>query len=229
MQLATERRAAPVGPVLAIAGGALLAVGSFLEWATVSVAVTGVDAETASTSGIDSSDGWVTLVAGAVAMLVGIVALRRPRRALAVLAIVAGLAGGALGVYDVVNAEDSVLDALAEETAAQAGLPADQVRAALDAARDAGELSLDISIGIGLIGVIAGGALAVVGGLLQMAGGGRVSSEATMGSTGERSVPAAAGAPPAPPAPSAPQVPAAASDPPPPAAPPPSSTSPPSP
>ena len=154
---------APLGGILAIVGGALLAIGSFLAWAAVSGGGTSVTAK-----GIDGSDGYITLAAGLVALVVGIVMMRGTRRALAILAILAGVVGGGIGLYDAVTAKDSVLDAAAEELAPSFGASTEQVRAALDQAIDAGQLS--VSISIGLYVVIAGGIVAVVGGIAGLRG-----------------------------------------------------------
>jgi hypothetical protein len=162
--VSSAQRGAPVGAVIAIVGGALLAVGSFLSWAEVSGGGVSVTAK-----GIDGSDGYLTLAAGAVVILVGLAGLRMGRRLLGVIAILAGLLGGGFGLYDALTAEDSVLDAAAEEIAPQFGVSADEVRAILDEAIDAGQL--DISISIGLIIVIAGGAIAVIGGVLMLGRG----------------------------------------------------------
>jgi hypothetical protein len=205
----SESRATPIGPVLAIVGGALLVVGSFLDWAKVE----GGGGISSSASGMDGSDGWITLASGAVAIVVGLVAFRAGRRALAVLAVVAGLVGGGLGLYDALTAEDSVLDAAAEEIAPQFGASVEEVRTLLDQAIDAGEISISLSIGLYL--VIAGGAIAIVGGLLQMAGGSRAPA-----------MPAAATAPASMPAPSQP---APSVAPPPAATPPPAPPAPPAP
>jgi hypothetical protein len=158
-------RSTPIGPVLAIAGGGLLAIGSFLSWATVSGAGTEVSAK-----GVDGSDGYVTLAAGLVALVCGLIAMKGAKRALAVLTIIAGLAGAGLGLYDALTAKDSVLDAAAEEVAAQVGATTEEVRALLDAAIDAGELGISISFGLYI--VIGGGVLAIVGGVMQMSGKG---------------------------------------------------------
>ena len=154
---------APVGAILAIVGGALLAVGSFLAWAEVSGGGTSVTAK-----GVDGSDGYITLAAGAVALLVGIAMTRQARRMLAVLVILAGIVGGGIGLYDALTAKDSVLDAAAEELAPTFGASAEQVRLALDQAIDAGQLS--VSISIGLYVVIAGGVVALIGGIVGLRG-----------------------------------------------------------
>jgi hypothetical protein len=154
---------APVGAILAIVGGALLAIGSFLAWAEVSGGGTSVTAK-----GVDGSDGYITLAAGAVALLVGIAMTRQAKRMLAVLVILAGIVGGGIGLYDAMTAKDSVLDAAAEELAPTFGASAEEVRAALDQAIDAGQLS--VSISIGLYVVIAGGVVALIGGILGLRG-----------------------------------------------------------
>ena len=154
---------APLGGTLAIVGGALLAIGSLLAWAEVSGGGTSVTAK-----GVDGSDGFITLAAGLVALVVGIVMMRGTRRALAVLAILTGVVGGGIGLYDALTAKDSVLDAAAEELAPSFGASTEQVRAALDQAIDAGQLS--VSVSIGLYVVIAGGIVTIVGGIAGMRG-----------------------------------------------------------
>lgn len=165
MQESTTGRSAPLAAILAIAGGALLAIGSFLAWAEVSGSGTSVTA-----SGTDGSDGWITLVAGLIVLAVGATLLRGGgKRGLAVLAIVAALIGGGVGVYDALTAKDRVLDDAAEELAGDFGGTAEEVRALLDQAIDAGQIGISLSIGLYL--VIAGGALGVVGGVMGMRGG----------------------------------------------------------
>lgn len=157
-------RSAPIAAILAIAGGALMAIGSFLAWAEVSGGGTSVTAK-----GTDGSDGWITFVAGLIVLAVGAMLMRgAAKRALAILAIVAALVGGAVGLYDALTAKDRVLDDAAEELAGQFGGTAAEVRALLDQAIDAGQLGISLSIGLYL--VIAGGALGIVGGVMGMRG-----------------------------------------------------------
>ena len=159
--------------ILGVVGGALMALGSFLAWAEVSGGGTTVTAK-----GVDGSDGYITLGAGLVA-------------------IVAGIVGGGIGLYDAMTAKDSVLDAAAEELAPTFGASTEQVRTALDQAIDAGQLSVKISIG--LYAVIAGGVVALVGGILGLRGSGDPAG------AGQDAAPAppmtAMGVPDAPPAP----------------------------
>jgi hypothetical protein len=151
----------PVAGILGVVGGALLALGSFLSWAEVTGGGTSVMAK-----GVDGSDGYITLVAGLVAVVAGIMMARGTRRVLAVLVILAGIVGGGIGLYDALTAKDSVLDAAAEELAPTFGASAQEVRAALDQAIDAGQLS--VSISIGLYVVIGGGVVALVGGIVGL-------------------------------------------------------------
>jgi hypothetical protein len=166
-------RSTPIGAILAIVGGALLAIGSFLTWATVSGAGTEVSAK-----GVDGSDGYVTLVAGLVALVCGLAAMKAGRRVLAVLTILAGIVGAGLGIYDALTAKDSVLDAAAEEVAIQVGATPEDVRALLDQAIDAGQLGISISLGLYI--VIGGGALALVGGVMLLGARGAGAGEPAM-------------------------------------------------
>lgn len=206
MSTAGTRRT-PIGPILAILGGALLVIGSILDWATLDVALAG---QTLSESfgGLDGSDGWITLGSGAVAIAVGIVAMSSGgRRVLAILAILAGLVGGGVGLYDAVTAESNSLDEFAEGIGA--------TRGDVDAAIETGELEFELSIGIGLYLAIAGGVLALVGGALQLSGSGTsapampAAASASTFSTPPPAAPVAGeGPPPAPPAPRPPDAPA---------------------
>jgi len=152
---------APVGVILAIVGGALLAIGSFLAWAEVAGGGTSV-----TTRGIDGSHGAITLAAGAAALLAGIAMTRRAERMLAALVMVAGIVGGGIGLYNAFTTKDAVLDSAAEKLARDLGTSAEQARTALDEMIEAGQLS--VSISIGLYVVIAGGAVVLVGGILGL-------------------------------------------------------------
>jgi hypothetical protein len=184
---------APIAMILGVVGGALMALGSFLAWAEVSGGGTSVTAK-----GVDGSDGYITLIAGLVAIVAGILMARGTKRVLAVLVILAGIVGGGIGLYDALTAKESVLDAAAEELAPSFGASAEQVRTALDQAIDAGQLSVTISIGLYV--VIAGGVVALVGGILGLRGS---SEPAVAGQTAAAPAPpvTATGAPDVPPAP----------------------------
>lgn len=157
--MTTERRT-PIGPALMLVGGALLALGSFLTWFTF----TGPDVSE-SGNGIDGGDGWITFGAAVVLLAAGIAALKAGRRALGVLALLAGLVGAAVGTYDALSARDQ----LADEVAVQNGISAEQARQLVDDVLDSDDYEL--SIGIGLYLVIAGGAIGLVGGAMQVMAG----------------------------------------------------------
>jgi hypothetical protein len=159
----TEHAAARTG-IVAIVGGALLALASFLPWAEVSGEGASVTAK-----GIDGSDGYLTLGAGVVAVLIGVVlVMRGSRRILAIITILVGIVGGGLALYDALTAKDSVLDAAAEELAPSFGVSTDQVRAALDQAVDTGQIGVSVSYGLYL--AVAGGVIVIVGGILGLRG-----------------------------------------------------------
>ncbi|OFW79639.1 MAG: hypothetical protein A2Z48_02675 [Actinobacteria bacterium RBG_19FT_COMBO_70_19] len=190
MQESTAGRSTPIAAILAIAGGALLAIGSFLAWAEVSGSGTSVTA-----SGTDGTDGWITFASGLVVLAAGAILMRGSgRRALAIVAIVAALIGGGVGLYDALTAKDRVLDDAAEELAGSFGGTAEEVRALLDQAIDAGEIGISISLGLYI--VIAGGALGMIGGVMAMRGAAAAPAVPAMSS-----IPAAA-----PPAPTAPMA-----------------------
>jgi hypothetical protein len=160
-----SRGRAPVAATLAIAGGALLAIGSFLPWGETTFGEAfGGGAYTS--TGVDGSDGWITLLAGAVVLLAGAAfAAGRGRRPLAVVVICAALVGGGLGLFDALTGRDRVLDSAAGQLADELGTSVQDARAFLDAAVDAGQFG--VSLGVGLFTVIAGGALGLVGGVMR--------------------------------------------------------------
>jgi hypothetical protein len=153
-------------------GGLLIALGAISDWATV--VFQGQAFENSAAKGIDVLEGRVALGLG-VAMLVAIVSMRLAgsigaRRLLALIVLVAALGALAIGVVDVLRAKDRFggygLDETAAAMAEQFDVPVDRVRADLEAeiARDG---SIDLGMGIWL--VVAGGAIGVVGGLLDLA------------------------------------------------------------
>jgi tryptophan-associated transmembrane protein len=159
--MTADSRPTPLGPILAVAGGALLAIGSFLTWAEVSGG-----GQSESVTGTEGSDGWITLVAGVLVVAAGVAAFKAVRRPLAILIVAMGLVGGGVGLYDALTAKENVISEVAEQSAASTGASVAEVRAVLDQLIDSGQIG--ISIGIGLYVVIVGGVLAVVGGALQL-------------------------------------------------------------
>lgn len=89
--------------LIAIVSGVVLAISSFLEWAAVEV-TPGFEV---TVSGTDGSDGWITLVCGAVAVVAGGMAYTAgPKGKLpGVLAIIAGVIGAAVGLINYSDAQ----------------------------------------------------------------------------------------------------------------------------
>jgi len=162
--------------ILGVIGGALLALGSFLTWASVSInvdaiaAAFGIDPEqippgsipetSRSFTGLDGTDGKFTLIAGILVIVGALVvwSMRNARRAGGALMLIAGLGGGALALLDATVRKDDAVDEIATQIAA-AGIPG-----------NANDL-FSISIGFGLWMCVAGGVLAVVAGVMSLTGG----------------------------------------------------------
>jgi hypothetical protein len=214
------QKPSPVAAVVTIVGGALLVICSFLVWATASVnadvliqrlaEALGVEASTLqqqlpanqfpteTVTGIGSGvDGWVTLIAGVVAIVAAIVMIAKPelRKGMGILALLAGLVGGGLALYDVSRVNDIAGEAEDQaKSAAAAGLAA----AGIDP--NIFDDVFNVSAGIGLWGCLVGGVLALVGGGLALASKSQGSAAAPAAATGF------AGAPPVAPATPAPQT-----------------------
>jgi len=108
-------------------------------------------------------------------MLVAIVAMRLThsfgaRRTMALLVTVSALTALAIGVVDIVRAQDRfggyTVDQTAKRIADETGQPLDKVRADVQGVIDRGA-SIDLGIGIWL--VVAGGVIGTIGGLLDLA------------------------------------------------------------
>lgn len=216
----------PAG-ALGIVGGALLLVGSFLTWVTLTLNVTAFAAllhvdpaqltgagvtQTTSNTGLKTNAGKITLVAGIV-VLVFAVLLAMGRRA-SRSAGIAMLVGGAIGSASVLlnlATKDSQINTELDSIAPQL--------TALGITKDAIKNVFELKWGIGIYICLIGGILAIVAGIMAM----RSSTEAapmavTTGAPGGFAAPA-------PPPPSAPVTPAPsdtfpAADPPPPEVPP---------
>ena len=180
MQSGTSSKASPSpAAIVGIVGGAVLVIGSFLTWATASINIDalanaiGVDpallqgAVPGSTSfsvkGMDSgADGTFTLIAGIAAVVVAIVLIMKAdlKKPMGAILIIAGLVGGGVALYDLSKVNDVKQEAV---DAAGGGLAA--------AGIDAGVLDevFDVSAGIGIWVCIAGGLIAIVGGVMAFA------------------------------------------------------------
>ncbi len=107
-----ERGGGPAGG-LAVIGGALAAIAVFLPWATFSIS--GVDlipgGASDTVSGWGSTDGYIIVVLGIVAVLAGLaMVMKGGSKGVAIGALVAGLVIGGLGVYDTVSAKNVAKD-----------------------------------------------------------------------------------------------------------------------
>ncbi|HVD70874.1 MAG TPA: Trp biosynthesis-associated membrane protein, partial [Actinomycetota bacterium] len=186
MQQETQTSKPSAGAIVAIVGGIMLAIGSFLTWATVSVDTTellnkladtlGVSADqlqgvptdsfSQSVSGWDGSDGKITLVVAIIIIIAAILmfAMPRIRKAMGVIVILAGLAGGGVAVYDATRVKDVANDA-ESAAASAAGSGLDQLGLSAD---DIFDGVFDVTPGIGRWVCIAGGVIAMVGGVLAL-------------------------------------------------------------
>jgi hypothetical protein len=145
---------AVVAGVLSLAGGVAAVVGSFLPWAEVSA---GPFTEQA--KGIDGWEGKAAIVAGIVMIVAGARVVAGSHGALTRMrpgAAIGGLVAFGVGVYTAITAREQLLDA------AQGQLPRSEVERALDSGL------LELSIAIGLVVVIAGGAQGIVAALLTI-------------------------------------------------------------
>jgi hypothetical protein len=127
---------------MAVAGGLLAVIGSFLSWANASAGQFTVSAK-----GIDGWEGKATIFGG-------------------ILLLIGGIVAAGVGTYTAVTAKDQVIDGAASEIAKTLGIPLEQARAAVNQAVNSG--ALKIALDIGLFMVIAGGAIGIVAGLLAM-------------------------------------------------------------
>lgn len=145
---------AAVAGVLTLAGGVAAVVGSFLPWAEISA---GPFTEQA--RGIDGWEGKAAIVAGIVMIVAGARVLTGAHRAIVRMrpgAAIGGLTAFGVGLYTALTAREQLIDA------AQAQLSRGEVERALDSGL------LELSIAIGLIVVIAGGAQGIVAALLTI-------------------------------------------------------------
>lgn len=181
-----ERRAAVAG-VLALVGGVAAVLGSFLPWAEISA---GPFTEQA--KGIDGWEGKAAIVAGIVMIAAGARVLAGSHQAIMRMrpgAAIGGVVALGVGLYTALTAREQLLDA------AQGQVPRAEVERALDSGL------LELSIAIGLVIVIAGGAQGILAALLTIG----VTRPAVSSSSGAGLRGWAAGpqVPPAPPAPDA--------------------------
>jgi hypothetical protein len=148
---------------LVVLGGAAAIVGSFLVWFRVHLGLKGLGlvARTVASKGIDGSDGKITLIAGVVAMLMGLLMFlwdSGPRVAMGVVAVLGGLSAAGLSGYDAATPQQRFIDASAPELAAKTHISLAMAERLYRGLFDSG--ALKISLAFGVFVVIAGGAIA---------------------------------------------------------------------
>ncbi|MDQ2728394.1 MAG: DUF2510 domain-containing protein [Actinomycetota bacterium] len=97
-------------PVVSVIAGAVMVIGSFLPWATVS----GTFGGHASVRGTnDAGGGWISFTFGLAIVIAGVVSLPRPRRAATVVVDLGALAASILTIYEFAHltSESGVLSA----------------------------------------------------------------------------------------------------------------------
>jgi hypothetical protein len=174
----TDRTASPAA-IAGLIGGALLILGSFLTWVTLSFNLdafakvlsdaTGVHVSpsdltsnglggSTSASGI-KNDGKLTLVAGAVVVICAIllIAVANARKAAEIVMIIAGALGGLVAGYNLLTKNSQIDKALANAGAQLKGLGI-----SVDTFRPV----LNVKWGIGIYLCLLGGIVAVLGGIM---------------------------------------------------------------
>jgi hypothetical protein len=147
-------RRASVAGVLVLVGGVAAVVGSFLPWAEISAGPF-----TEQLNGIHGWEGKAAVVAGLVMIVAGARVVAGSHGAITRMrpgAAIGGLVAFGVGLYTALTAREQLLDA------AQGRLQRAEVERALDSGL------LELSIAIGLIVVIAGGAQGIVAALLSI-------------------------------------------------------------
>jgi hypothetical protein len=163
------------GFVLTVGGGALVVLGSLLDWVSVGLRSDASGALTTTTPGVDFRAGLVTMGLGVVTLL-GFVALRLGhsttlRRLVATGVVVVGIGAAAIGIYEMSKDRDQFLFTavrpLQQQYHQEQGLPVnDQLAAQIrDQLRKDGLVERKIGIPI----LIAGGLIATIGGVLDFA------------------------------------------------------------
>jgi uncharacterized membrane protein len=158
--------ASPVASVLAIVGGLLVILGSFLTWFSVTADASALQGRsvTISVNGMDG-DGTITLVAGIVLVILGgVMFVMRGRNvtAISIIALLGGLVAAIVAIYDITTAKSNATDSVAQTIVSQSN-----GRVTIDQARQVLTLvHFNISVGIGVILVAVAGIVGAVGGAL---------------------------------------------------------------
>jgi hypothetical protein len=198
----------PAG-ILGIVGGALLLVGSFLTWVTLTLdmaafaGLLGVDpgqlsaagvTNSATNTGLKSNAGKITLVAGIIVLVLAVLLAmgKRASKSAGTGMLVAGAIGSAAVLLNLAT-KDSQIDTELDSIAPQL--------TALGITKDAIKNVFELKWGIGIYICLVGGILAIVAGIMAMRS---PTDTAPMAMTTSAPAGGFAAAPPAPSAPVAP-------------------------
>lgn len=162
MQRSTKGRT--TAAAVAIVGGALLTVGSFLNWAELSLD----SSRQAFARGTDFSYGWFTFIAGlgVAACAVGWIVGWWRRLLLGFAALLSSVTALGVGLFFALARDDRVMDVVALRLASRTDSPVDTVKAGLVMIVNHGLAS--ISVQIGLYVIIVGGLMGIVAGALAL-------------------------------------------------------------
>lgn len=165
-----------VAPGIAVVGGILAVIGSFLSWAKASVPQGGLSV---SAQGVDGWEGKATIVGGVILLVGGISAMTGQagaRRRLRASALIGGAIAAGVGIYTATTAKDQVIDGAASEIAKQLSISVEAAKAAVHQAIDQG--ALKIGLELGMFVVIGAGVIGIVAALAAMMGGADVAPSA---------------------------------------------------
>jgi hypothetical protein len=176
MDRSQARGATSVGPILMIAGAALILIGCVLPWFTVDAnfARFGAASRSVTGTGMDTSDGTLFLVIAIGIALLGVVALigktRSARLSVSVIAGLGALFVGGVAVYNALTPKQQAIDEITKEIGG--GTAAAAVRAFVLNLFNRGIVHIGVDAGIWI--VVAGAAGALIGSAIAAASAGSV-------------------------------------------------------
>jgi hypothetical protein len=151
-----------------VLGGIAAVAGSLLDWFRIRIGLAGaapfLGVRTTSQSGIDGPDGKITLVAGGLVVLTGLLMFLwtsgARRIATGVAGLLGGLAAAGLSAYDAATPQQRFIEANAPDLAERTGIPVATARRLYQGLFDSG--TVRISLRLGILVVIAGGIIAAL-------------------------------------------------------------------
>jgi Tryptophan-associated transmembrane protein (Trp_oprn_chp) len=143
-----------------MAGGILMVLGALLTFVRVTTTIPGVPAE--SFTGLETDDGKILLAVGIIVALFGVAILLTRGVVPKVMGVLAALAGALVvlrGIVLLTQFDEEGLREVAEAAAAETGATADQILQLFE------QFGVTLHPGIGLYIALAGGVIAVIGGV----------------------------------------------------------------